>query len=174
MINSRTLILLMLTLVSCAEPAERSVRSYMDIKGFFESEASRLTEKSARVNKTVRRNEVSETKNGLSVDWKNELALFIESDINKPAWRDSYKIIEDSSSISYMALDTALRTRSIHIQKGPNGRLLHISINNETKNNLYQSSEALSYAPDSSYTIKKNQAVLLLGNNMYTITGILK
>lgn len=178
MTNSRNFIvlavLLMVILASCAEPAKKPAGKYTDIKGFFESEASRLRKKRAIVDKTVRRNEVSETKHGLSVNWKNELALFIESDINKPAWHDSYKVTGDSSSISYIALDNDLRTRSIEIHKGPDGRLLEISIINETKNNLYKSFESLKYITDSTYMINKTQDVLLLGNNRYTITGILR
>ncbi len=172
--SSRTLILVLLMLVSCAEPEERSVTRYMNIKGFFEAEVQRLTENNKLVDKTVKRNEISETKTGISVNWINELSLFIESDINKPAWRDSYKITEDSSEVIYMALDSNLRTRSIHIKKDARDRIRNISIMNRTKNNLYQSSEQLNYVPDSIYKIDKSQQVLLLGNNRYQIIGVFK
>lgn len=172
--KNRTLILVMLTLVSCARSEEKAVIRYWDIKGFFESEVQRLTKSKKPVDKTVTRNKISETQTRRSVNWKNELSLFIESDINKPAWRDSYKITEDNSEIIYMAIDSNLRTRAIQIKKDVRGGLRHISIINQTKNNLYQSSEQLTYVPDSVYKIDKSQHVLLLGNNRYQITGVFK
>jgi hypothetical protein len=174
MIKNGIFLLSILVLASCAEPVGKPVKSYVDIKGFFESEVSRLAVKNTLVDKTVKRNEVSETRQGSPVEWKNELVLFIESDINKPAWHGSYKITKDSSGISYTALDADLRTRSIRIQKGANERLQHISIQNVTRNYLYQSSEELNYYPDSVYTINKTQSVLLLGRNKYTIIGRFK
>lgn len=173
--GSRTLILLIFIIVSCSKPEPKKANNtYTDIKGFFEAEVSRLSKSAVLIDKTVKRNDISETKTGISVNWANELSLFIESDINKPAWRDRYKIIENKNRIHYTALDDELRTRSIQIQKDLNGRLLHILIKNETQNNLYQSSEILSYFPDSFYTINKSQNVILLGSNTYTIKGTLK
>ena len=162
----------MLMLVSCAKPEEKAVTKYLDIKGFFESEVQRLTKSNLLVDKTVTRNEISETRTGKSINWKNELGLFTESDINKPAWRDSYKITEDSREVIYTALDSNMRTRTIHAKKDTHGGLRHISIINQTKNNLYQSSEHLTYIPDSIYKIDKSQHVMLLGSNRYQITGV--
>ncbi len=172
--TGKAFIPLLLMLASCAEPIEKPASPFEDIKGFFEAEVSRLAEIKKTVNKTVKRNEVSETKNNVPVIWKDELALFIESDINKPAWRNSYKTVRDSSNIYYSATEKGLRTRSISIKKNPAGHIIHVSIINETKNYLYQSSESLIYIPDSIYLINKNQDVLFLGNNKYSITGLLK
>lgn len=170
--GSRTLILLLILITSCRKPDEKPiVKRYTDIKGFFESEALRLSRAEVLADKSVRQNEVSETKNGLKVDWQNELALFTGSDINKPAWRDSYRITKDSSTIIYLAIDTNLRTRSIRFKKNAEGRLILIQIHNRTKNQLYESSEDLTYIPDSIYLIDKSQKVLFLGKNRYQIRG---
>lgn len=170
--GSRTLILFLILITSCRKPDEKPiVKRYTDIKGFFESEALRLSRAEVLADKSVRQNEVSETKNGLKVDWQNELALFTGSDINKPAWRDSYRITKDSSTIIYLAIDTNLRTRSIRLKKNAEGRLILIQIHNSTKNQLYESSEDLTYIPDSIYLIDKSQKVLFLGKNRYQIRG---
>ena len=39
---------------------------------------------------------------------------------------------------------------------------------------LYETSEELTYFPDSLYSINKNQHVLLLGSNNYIVTGNFK
>jgi hypothetical protein len=168
---SRIIVLCMLILVSCAKPEQKTPNRYLDLRKLFETEASRLAKLDPKVNKTVSRNQVSETKKDISIDWKNELSLFMESDINKPAWRDSYRIDESKTDLLYTALDSNLRTRSIHIKKNLNGKLMHVFIVNKTHNNLYQSSEELSYIPDSMYHIVKQQHVILLGDNRYEITG---
>jgi hypothetical protein len=164
-----------LILASCKPAAEQSfIAPFEDIKGFFESEAIRLNKNQSVVDKTITQNELSETKAGVQIDWKNELSLFTGSDINKAAWKDSYKIIKDSSSVAYFAIDTNLRTREIQIKMDSNGKLKHILIKNSSKNYLYESTETLIYIPDSAYSIDKYQKVILLGKNKYLIRAEIK
>lgn len=162
-------------LASCgSDKHERSTNKYEDIKGLFASEAIRLNKLNPKIDKTVARNNAVESKKGITIDWKNELNLFSESDINKPAWKNSYKISGNANDISYTALDSNLRTRLIHLKKDSSGRLMHVFIVNKTHNYLYQSSEELSYIPDSIYKIVKKQNVILMGTNQYEITGVRK
>ncbi len=170
---TRCTILIVLILASCSG-VERSAPVYVDLKKFFEQEALRFEKLKIKINKSVSRNGISESKNNMSVDWTNEFRLFAESDINKPAWRNSYKIITDSTQILYTALDSNLRTRSILLKKNQDGRVVCISIVNETRNSLYDSTEKLHYTRDSMYSILKHQDIAILGKNDYQITGILK
>ncbi|SDL95273.1 hypothetical protein SAMN05421813_10437 [Daejeonella rubra] len=164
--------LLFFILLSCKPAEEKAFKApYADIKGFFEAEVLRLTRNKSAVDKTIEQNGLSETKTSLSIDWENELSLFTGSDINKAAWQDSYKIIEDSSSVSYHAIDPNLRTREIRIIKDINGKPRQIKIKNISRNYLYESSETLIYIPDSAYSIDKNQKVILLGKNSYRINA---
>ncbi len=168
------LIFLSLVLVSCSGSGKVSERRYMDLKGFFESEVSRLGKLKSRINKTVSRNGVSESKENISPDWGAELSLFSGSDINKPAWSNSYIVSDSNGNTLYTATDSKLRTRSILIRKNKNGGITQLSIINKTTNHLYSSSEELLYIPDSLYQIIKKQDVLLLGNNSYKISGFFK
>jgi len=166
-------ILLLIFNSSCSSPEEIKTKTiFLDIKGFFEAEVKRLTSKKSTVNKSVIQNGKSEVKKNLSVDWENELALFIASDINKPAWKDSYRISGDSVHFKYMAIDTNLRTRTVEIKIDQMGRAVFFKIKNITRSKLYESSEELTYIPDSIYTINKNQSVRFLGKNNYQISGI--
>ena len=173
--RNRSIFLMFLILASCKPAAEQSfIAPFEDIKGFFESEAIRLNKNQFVVDKTITQNELSETKAGVQIDWKNELSLFTGSDINKAAWKDSYKIIKDSSSVAYFDIDTNLRTREIRIKMDSNGKLKHILIKNSSKNYLYESTETLIYIPDSAYSIDKYQKVILLGKNKYLIRAEIK
>ncbi len=161
-------------LVSCDDPIPKSNKKYFDIKSFFEREAQRLSSIKKGVEKTVSRNGYKETRKFNSLNWMNEFNLFIESDINKPAWKDRYQISQKNNFTIYMALDSNLRTRYILIKRKTNGTIDYIEILNKTINSLYQSSEQLTYLVDSVYYIKKQQNVRLIGNNEYEIIGNLK
>ena len=158
--------------VSCGGTEEVHKRKFHDIKGYFSEEVKRLENHKTSINKTVSRNGISEQKENISPDWNTELALFSESDINKPAWSDSYKVSTESNVVSYIALDDKLRTRSIVIRKNENGKWTELAVVNRTSNYLYSSSEELLYIPDSLYRIIKKQDVILLGKNDYQISGI--
>jgi hypothetical protein len=156
----------LLILASCNQAEEKpSKLVYTDIKAFFESEAKRLTKNKTLVNKTIQQNRTSESKSEISINWQDEFILFIASDINKPAWKDSYKIIDDPLKTSYHSIDSGLRTKEIQINKDVNGKPTRFYIKNINKNNLYESTEILIYIPDSAYSIEKSQSVLLLGKN---------
>ncbi|HEY1009552.1 MAG TPA: hypothetical protein VGE58_05550 [Daejeonella sp.] len=173
MLSKSTLVALLL-FASCQAPGTKQAKKYMDLTGFFEKESARLSQTGVRVEKTVSRNGLSENKDNVLPNWETELSLFTESDINKAAWRDSYKIVQDSTMTTYIALDSKLRTRSIEIRKNQQGNLQGITIVNHTANALYSSAEELIYIPDSIYRIAKKQDVILLGNNNYEISGIFK
>lgn len=146
---------------------------YFDLKGYFSGEAQRLGKRHKAISKMVNYNNQPETKDIIIKNWQRELALFAESDINKPSWRDSYKQAISNDSIVYTAIDTNLNTRYIAIKLQAK-KVSRVRIVNFTKNLLYQTKENLTYYPDSIYRIEKHQSVKILGANNYEITGKLK
>ena len=146
---------------------------YFDLHGYFKKQAAALAKKS-EILKTVDHNGAAESKRVKINDWTKEFNSFIESDINKPTWRDSYKIQQSGHTTIYMATDTTIKTREIIINKKEDGNVQWIKIYNFTHNPLFTSKENLTYVPDSMYKIEKTQHVKLLGINRYTITGYLK
>lgn len=169
--SGKILAIACLIFAGCSGTEQVRKQKYYNLREFFNAEIKRLEKQDAVVRKTVSRNGISESKSGVSPVWETELALFTESDINKPAWSDSYKIKSDSTNTSYTALDEELRTKSIHIKKDKKGRPIEINIVNSTSNYLYNSTEELLYIPDSIYRIIKKQDVILLGKNNYQIGG---
>lgn len=155
-------------LASCKPDVVDGANRYFDIKGYFSKEAERLTQLHPHVEKTVKHNKQSESRDlGIS-SWNDELGLFSGSDINKPAWRDSYKVIKRGNTTVYKAKLPELKTQSITIVNSGN-KVQSIDIVNHTSNLLYTSTEKLSYYPDSAYHISKMQHVRLLGVNSYDI-----
>ncbi len=106
-------------LASC-NPGNKPVyvkNQYFDIKGYFRADSARMAKSKLRVNKMVMHNGISETKLVRIANWGNELNLFAQSDINKPAWRLSYTIDTAGGLILYKAKWPELRTRKIIIKK---------------------------------------------------------
>ena len=163
---------IMLLQTAC-KPDIKEKSKYFDIRGFFIADTARLNKLNLQVLKTVTHNGVSESKSVHIDNWGHELDLFIGSDINKPAWKDSYTIIDEGGILVYRAKYPELTVREILIKKD-NEKVKWILIFNKIKNILYQSTEKLSYYPDSLYLIEKDQKVRLMGNNHYRIEGVIK
>jgi hypothetical protein len=160
-------------LTSCKQEAKETheTLTYFDLKGFFDRDSARLAQLNKPVLKTVQHNGETETKTVHIANWGLELSLFKQSDINRPAWKNSYKVQADSNFIIYIAKDPELRTKKILIRK-VNGKIKWILIFNQNKNILYRTAEKLSYFPDSLYLIEKSQSVRFLGTNKYRIKGL--
>ena len=81
------------------------------------TDTARLNKLNTAVLKTVTDNGATESKKVKIDNWGRELDLFIASDINKPAWKDSYTITGDSDLILYKAKDQELKMREMVIKK---------------------------------------------------------
>lgn len=143
---------------------------YFDVKGFFNRDSARLAGLNPLVFKSVYHNGVTESKKVHINNWGTELSLFSGSDINRPAWVNSYNVVNEGNIIIYKAKSPELATQEILIKQN-NGKVAYMLIYNHTKNLLYTNDEELSYFPDSLYQINKVQSVRLLGTNKYQIKG---
>lgn len=169
-------VLLLALAVSCAPPggtatATADSKPYFSLEDFFSAEISRLQQRLPEIAKTATKNGESETETVQLRNWANELALFVDSDINKSAWQHSYRIDSTANAIRYSSLDSTLRTQQVLIEKNTSGVVKYVGIRNRVKNALYQSDEQLDYYPDSLYRIGKRQQIVLIGENTYEITG---
>lgn len=161
-------------LLSACRPESKATGAqlkYFDIKGYFINDTARLNKLNKLVFKTVAHNGLTESKNVRIDNWGRELDLFIGADINKPAWKDSYTIVNnDSSLLFYKAKYPELHVREILI-KLDKQKVKWMLIYTRTKNILYQTTEKLTYYPDSVYIIEKYQKVKLMKNNSYKVQG---
>lgn len=150
--------------------------TYFSLKNYFEEESKRLAKNYGGIEKTAQINSKTETKTIKIENWSQELDAFIQSDINKPAWKSSYSIERDSSQnlLIYKSTDPKLTTKKITIKKDSDDDVIAVLIEKLTENNLYTTKENLEYYPDSLYIIETTQAVRLLGKNSYKIVGYFK
>lgn len=174
MSNFFKLLIVLFLFSSCSsKPDEHAQQQkyFFDLAGYFKQQATALNGK--QVFKTVGKNKSTETKTVQIKNWEQELQLFTECDINKPAWKDSYQKNSTANVLTYTSKEPDLRVSSIKITfvgQAPK----KIEINTQSKNLLYHTTENLVFIPDSLYKITKHQKVILLGLNDYEITGLIK
>ncbi|NJN34785.1 MAG: hypothetical protein HC817_11570 [Saprospiraceae bacterium] len=97
-------------------------KAFFDLKSFLEKEIQTGLAAGKSVKKTVTVNGLSETKNMVITDWATELRLFLNADINRPAWQDKYlrkesRLENQDSVFEYYALRDALKVRHLIVQR---------------------------------------------------------
>jgi len=158
--------------ISCTSPAPQKQlhrKPYFDLTTYFQTQVIKLQQQHPIIDKQVSKNQQTEKKQVKIADWKSELALFIQSDINKSDWLNSYTIDTAAGRLYYQTNDPKLRTKQMIVQKNTDGSVKHIHIENRVHNWLYQSTEKLDYFPPSGYRIYKKQHVRIIGTNEYMI-----
>ncbi|POY35260.1 hypothetical protein C3K47_15875 [Solitalea longa] len=171
---SFSFLVVLLSAVSCINsPKHQNTANspYFNIKAYFESEVNRLNIEHPKISKTVNSNGKTESKVIQDTIWRSELSVFINSNINKPAWNKSYLVNKSDTSEVYKAIDTTLKTREISIIKHPDGTIKSISILNTTDNELYELVEKLEYIPNKFYKIERKQQSKLLKESSFVVEG---
>jgi hypothetical protein len=173
MIKNLALVFLALSLAACQQKEiSKKQIEYVDLRGYFNAEANRLNAQKLTFTKTVCINRKKESKLlNKSIDWEKELSVFKEADINKPAFKGMYQISMLPNKTIYTTLSKNASVKRIEIDFGNTKKPVGIRIFQLTKNMIYQSTDTLSYYPDSIYSIHKKQEVRVLGTTVYTIEG---
>lgn len=176
MTKNTYILLFVLALISCNQGKDSKIDSgnaYFDLQGYFEKEIARLQRLNPTVSKTVSVNGINESNNVKVADWKKELAIFANADINKASWQGSFTNKKVGSADVYSSDSKKIPVKRVYVAKrGSEIQKIEIIIAN--KNILFQSNDTLSYYPDSLYLIKKQQKIRLLNEKKYTISGKFK
>lgn len=154
---------------SCEPAAETTTVAYTDpyfsLEDYFEAEIAELTQRQQRVQKKVVLNGETEEQILDQVDFRNELQLFLDADINRPAWSDKYQI--DSlyqagklHQIAYTTSDSTLATRAITVTFATTAvpRVEAVEIHAKMETVLSDSDKWLRYEPQRAYTIRTTHA----------------
>jgi hypothetical protein len=173
-----------LFMISCdsSEPKNVEVKAYYDLRGFVNGEIEIMSRLKPLVTKKLQTDGKSDNRSTKEIDWKKELELFIQADINKPAYGKSYSIMRpDSLTYEYKlkAGETLpvqwLKIRIDHISGKPD--MIHALL--LSKNKLYKSEKnvelrcAMSAGQwmITSYEIKGFQQLLVLDPKQFEVVG---
>jgi hypothetical protein len=139
----------------------RGTTIFFDLRDFFDKEVKSLQAQKPRVRKTVRLNGRESLQAAAEVNYAAELAPFIQSDINKPSWRDKYRV--DSlfvggvlEEIKYTAGDAALKTKELRVFF-EGDKVRSIWVKNSIRSIVSESEQDLKYYPYKGYSIYGRQ-----------------
>jgi hypothetical protein len=149
---------------------------YFDLKSYFEKQAEELSRNNFKLKKSVSKDNETEEKLFEHPDWKEELKPFLECDINKPSWKNSFNIdsTEDSGTlcISYQAKDSSLKIKNINFCFERDS-LTFIRIEKHTDNMYYDNYIVMNYFPLKAYSIKSKQKINFTKETSINIDGLL-
>lgn len=168
----------MVVLAACSkDPTEvyyEEQRSYFDLPTFIDAQINNLKKKGQWVRKHVRKDGHEHIIERGDIDWKEELDLFIESDINRPAWRGEFKVdtidLEREYVITYKSENKEIPVRNVVVTiDKDSGQCLKITVDRRSKNFLYQSDQSIYFTTGEGYMMKGKLSVSYLFDSEYSI-----
>ncbi|MEA5405867.1 hypothetical protein VB776_23210 [Arcicella sp. DC2W] len=160
--SSITILAIFTLFISCKEESTTKINKYFDLKTSITNQINVLNKEKPTFSKTVWSDNTPETKDVKIEDWSKELELFLQTDLNKPAYLNSYEINQSDSLIVY------------HLKKSENLPVNNIKI--LLKNNQLTAMEATIANQNYLYETDKHVKMTLVDNvvNYYLIEGTQK
>ncbi len=171
-------IAVLIFLCSCnQDPAEayyEDQRYYYDLPLFIKNQASNLNDKEQWVRKHVTKDGHSHIIERGNIVWEEELDAFIESDINRPAWRGEFRVdtisLERAFIITYKTENEQIPVKNVVVTIDKDSRqCIQLTVDRHTENFLYSSDQRLFFTTGEGYMMKGKLSVSLLFDSEYSI-----
>jgi hypothetical protein len=141
---TKKILLISLLLISCNQEKEILNKKYFDLKGFSESLILSLENQKPEVLKTWQIGKQKETKTTKDIEWAKELSLFVEADLNKSAFVNSYEISENQNIINYkLKKSESLPVKMMTIETLTENDSKQISVETSSSNYLFKNSSEI-------------------------------
>ena len=131
-------------MAACDSPSQqKQTKVYYDVEGFVKEQIDALSKTKPTVYKTALLKSETQQKTTQDINWAHELELFVQADINKPAFRSSY-IVHRPDSLTYQYIvkpeEEKLTVQALTIQlDSTTHKPRRIDALLKTKNLLYES-----------------------------------
>lgn len=138
---------------------------FFDLKSYIEGEIAKLNKQQPQIEKSIQLRGKTEIQQFDSLDYKKELSVFSQADINKAAWTDKYKadtLYEQGTivKISYQAIDNSLKTNLLEISF-TNDNVSHIYVKAITESLVANVYKEMNYWPGKGYQLASSQSTVL-------------
>ncbi len=150
-----------------AEPVSATANQplFFDLKGYMSGQVASLETEKPKVRKRVSINGKDEEQVAQHINFGEELAVFINADLNKPAWSDKYS--RDSiytegqlQQLRYTAKEEDLKTQWMQVSFA-NGAVSKIELKNHASAAIVAADEAMTYTPGKGYSIVHKEIPLM-------------
>lgn len=168
---------------------------YFDIGTFFRTQVDNLNKRKLAIRQRVVKDGFAQTIEKEQVNWEEELAPFIDADINRPAWRGQFKVDTVLRNDHLVVIEYTLRDADknddgspvegavkgwfrgdpcpiskVVLTKDPRSNTpLKVSIDKLTNNFLYSSSHKLYFTTGEGYMVKGRLEVKYLFSSEYSV-----
>lgn len=140
-------------------------KQYFDLAGWVQKDIIANTQNAASEEKTVWINGKREFKQIDTVDWKKELQLLMECDINKPNWKGKYEIQQsnDFQVCTYSATSSKIPVRNMKVHfEQKSGKVQSIEIEKKIGTFLFSNQQYIYYTPGKSFKITARQSAVFM------------
>ena len=172
-------LLLLILVISCnSESKIQQTKKYFDLKGLIEKQIKILNTQKLIVEKSIMIADSAENQFVNTIDWAKELELFIQADLNKPAFVQSYQVDSSSMGVRYTLKNTEkLPVKYLDLRReGESGIRIEAFMSND--NYLYQTERTLKLFSRNSqivdYQIDGFQKIVFGEKKVFRIKGIIK
>lgn len=166
-------------------PVMQSTHQAYDLVGFLDQEANALMEQKAASRKTVSEaGTLKEAKTISSMNWSEELGVFADADINKPALKGLFTKQVSSNAqgqqvLHYKAADGAdTNVQEVTYTLDAQGQLVQLDATIVQENMFFNTLKQMHLEAQSGssprlirYHLDETQKLLLMGADRYSITG---
>ncbi|MCS7019977.1 MAG: hypothetical protein RMJ87_13295 [Cytophagales bacterium] len=165
---------------SCTSPVQpfpsNRESGYFSIASEIDRQVALLTASNAKGQKIVQVGAAPpDTVSLQATNWENELYLFKEADINKPAWIDAYEVIQSADKTVYRATHSVPLVRQVMV-RGTLSQPTVIEAHMVQSNLLYHTEKHLQLVFEegklSTYRIEGFQKSLLADTTQYKLIGV--
>lgn len=168
---------LLLVLSACQQESPGTVppsnARFFDLKAYFQQEAKTLSAQQPEVIKRLEIDGKTEEQQPKNLDFNDELRLFTDADINRPAWLDKYSVdsLLDNGHLkrlSYKALEEDLKTRELQIDF-QNDKVSEIHILKKFDTAIASTEQKLDYYPGKGYSINNRQKTVMQDPQLFKV-----
>ncbi len=148
---------------SCENKKDDFEKKYFDLEGFLQKQILLIDH--SGVKKIWVLDSAYEIKNLKNLKWDKEFALFIQSDINKKAYLQSYSIVTTENSIAYnLKTNEDLPVKKMKVVFNEMKEVIGIEILRRVDNYLYSSNLSLNLTTSKgkidTYSMENNQKII--------------
>jgi hypothetical protein len=164
---------------SCSNPTESSQKPvYYDWKTFLRKEINRLQNLKPTVHKSIILDGQKESKTLSEINFENELALFLDADLNKSAYENSYENLSENNLIWYsLKKDENLKVKKVLIHLDLMELPENVEIEVQEKNILFSTEKKLHMhfieGKLETYSIDGSQQLAWLTPTHYKMMGVI-
>ncbi len=175
----RKLLFISLLLLGCTESSnENTPKYYYDLAGFINQQITQLTKNQPITEKKLLIGEKTETIQTKDTDWKKELELFLQADLNKQSYQLSYAKDSTQNTVIYqLKKGENLSVKTLKIEFDEDKSPKHIEALIQVENYLYQSEKNLSMDLDKkqlkNYQIEGWQELFIGKRKGFKVVGVL-